>query len=106
MMNLAFLDMFKNKYKLEPDMEQELQAIILLPWTPKICYGIIADTFPICGSRKRSYLMLMGFLQCTASLLLALVSFKEATTVAIFGTVIAFCGTFMDVIVDGMMVQQ
>ena len=62
MMTLAFLDMFKNKYDLEPGEEQQLATLMLLPWTPKILYGIITDTFPICGSRKRSYIILMGML--------------------------------------------
>ena len=62
MATLATLDLFKNKYDLEPEYEQELQAIILLPWTPKIFYGIITDTFPICGSRKKSYIILMGLI--------------------------------------------
>ena len=72
---LAFLDLFKNKYKLDPSYEQTLQTIINFPWTPKIFYGIIADTFPICGSRKRSYLIVMGLLQATCSILLALIEF-------------------------------
>ena len=106
MMTLALLDMFKNKYKLEPAYEQELQAILLLPWTPKLFYGIITDTFPICGSRKKSYIILMGMIQCAASLCIALIPFEDAEPVAALGTVIFFTGAFMDVVVDGLMVQQ
>ena len=104
MMTLAFLDMFKNKYNLQPAQEQELSTLMLLPWSPKICYGIITDTFPICGSRKRSYIILMGLIQCLCSLLIAFIPFKEAYTVAIIGTIIVLTGTIMDVVVDGMMV--
>ena len=106
MMTLALLDMFKNKYHLEPSYEQELQAIILLPWTPKIFYGIITDTFPIFGSRKRSYIILMGLMQCAAALCIALIPFETAEPVAILGTLIFLAGAFMDVVVDGLMVQQ
>ena len=76
----------------------------MFPWTPKIIYGIIADTFPIGGSRKRSYIILMGGVQCGCSLLLALVQFDHAMTVALIGTLVVLSGCFMDVVVDGMMV--
>ena len=99
------MDLFKNKYKLDPSYEQTLQTIVNFPWTPKIFYGIISDTFPICGSRKRSYLIVMGLLQATCSVLLALVEFEHALTTALIGMLIVLARAFMDVVVDGMMVQ-
>ena len=60
MIDIAFLHMFKDTFGLEPAETQALIAYIALPWAPKIIYGIISDTFPICKSRKRSYLILMG----------------------------------------------
>ena len=62
MTSLAFLDLFKTKYMLEPSETQQLTAIMTLSWTPKLFYGIISDTFPILGTRKKSYIILMGFL--------------------------------------------
>ena len=60
MMTLALQDMFKNEFMLEPETEQEYQALMVLPWTPKIFYGMITDTFPLCGSRKKSYIILLS----------------------------------------------
>ena len=60
MLTLAFLDIFKNEFGLEPAQTQSFVAIMALPWTPKLVYGIICDTFPICKSRKRSYIIIMG----------------------------------------------
>lgn len=60
MLSLAFLDLFKTRYGLEPAQTQEMMSLIILPWTPKLLYGIISDTFPLFGSRKRSYIILMG----------------------------------------------
>jgi hypothetical protein len=57
---LALLDIFKNDFGLEPSTTQSYIAIMTLPWAPKLFYGIIADTFPMCGSRKRSYIVFMG----------------------------------------------
>ena len=76
----------------------------MLPWTPKLFYGIITDTFPIFGSRKRSYIILMGSIQCLVSLSLALIDFEHAEEVAVLGAIIFFTGAFMDVVVDGLMV--
>ena len=78
----------------------------MLPWTPKLLYGVITDTFPICGSRKKSYLVLMGTTQCIASLAIAMVPFERAEPVAVLGTLLTLTGAFMDVVVDGLMVQQ
>lgn len=60
----------------------------MLPWAPKIFYGLVTDTFPICKSRKRSYIVLMGALQCLAALAIALVPEKSPYYVCAFGTMI------------------
>ena len=60
MIVLAYMDLLKSHYNLEPGQTQFYTAIILLPWTPKILYGVFTDTFPLFGSRKRSYLILMS----------------------------------------------
>ena len=62
MTTLAFLDMYRTQYALEPTETQGFTAAMTLSWTPKIFYGIISDTFPIFGTRKKSYLCLMGLL--------------------------------------------
>jgi hypothetical protein len=59
---LAYMNLFKNYYHLQPAQTQSYTAIMLLPWTPKLVYGVFTDTFPLFGSRKRNYLILMGLL--------------------------------------------
>ena len=54
---LAIADLFKNYYGLEPGVSQMYTNIIMIPWTTKLLYGIISDTVPICGSRKRSWII-------------------------------------------------
>ena len=58
---LAMQSSFTNKYGLEPELVQALIAYAALTWSPKLIYGIIADTFKICGSRKKSYFILFSF---------------------------------------------
>jgi MFS family permease len=98
--------MFRNVYHLSPLQSSLLLSYISLPWIPKLLYGIITDVFPICGSGKRSYVFIMGMIQATACLLMAISiqSGISAGTLCILAVVNSFGGAFMDVIVDGMMV--
>ena len=77
-----------------------------LPWTPKLFYGIITDSFPIWGSRKKNYIIVMSMLQFICALAIASITFKSASMVAVLGFVITFSGALLDVVVDGLMVQQ
>jgi hypothetical protein len=35
-------------------------SIIHMPWCIKIIYGIVSDNLPIAGTRRKSYIVLMG----------------------------------------------
>lgn len=77
-----------------------------LSWTPKLFYGIISDTFPIFGTRKKSYIVLMGMLQFVTAWAIALVRFKEPYMICVLGFLMNLSSAFMDVVVDGLMVMQ
>jgi MFS family permease len=81
-------------------------SIIALPWVPKLFYGIFTDTFPILGSRKRSYLIMMGMLQCVSSLAVTLYPLATPVHLVFFCMCSELCSAVMDVIVDGLMVIQ
>jgi MFS family permease len=102
---LAYLYRFKNFYALSPSQVTQYTALLSLPWTPKLVYGFITDSFPIFGSRKKSYLILAGLLQFGS---LVFISFP-LNNVGLFVAMIwisEFCGALMDVVVDGLMVIQ
>lgn len=104
MIRLAFLDLFKNEFELEPAETQFLMSVMTLPWTPKLFYGIITDTFPICKSRKRSYIILMGLVQGICAIAIPFIPTRTPEAFCALGTMIALSGAFMDVVVDGLMV--
>ena len=106
MATLAYLDIFKREMGLEPSETQTLMSVMVLPWSPKLIYGIVADTFPICKSRKKSYITLMGLIQCICALAIPLMPFQDIYLMCAMGTMMAFASAFMDVIVDGLMVCQ
>ncbi|GFP84044.1 folate-biopterin transporter 1 chloroplastic, partial [Phtheirospermum japonicum] len=39
-----------------------ISGVSALPWLVKPLYGFISDSFPLCGYRRRSYLVLSGLL--------------------------------------------
>ena len=57
---LATADLFKAYYHLDPGHVQTLSAFAALPWSIKIFYGLISDNFPIFGSKRKSYLLIMA----------------------------------------------
>jgi hypothetical protein len=78
---------------------------MILPWSPKLLYGFFTDTFPIFGSRKKSYLMIMGMIQGIT----CIVVFFPVKNVSFFVSMLtlkALSGAVMDVVVDGLMVVQ
>jgi len=81
-------------------------TIISIPWVPKIFYGIITDTFPICGSTKKSYLIVLGTVFCIGSYVCAIFDFETPwpLVAGVFITMVA--SAMMDVVVDGLMVTQ
>ena len=56
------LDILKNRYGLEPEQMQMSTAIIASPFVFKMFYGIFTEAFPICGSTKKSYLIIFGII--------------------------------------------
>ena len=103
---LAFLDIYKTDYGLEPEQTQALIGTMSLSWTPKLFYGIISDTFPIFGTRKKSYIVVMGMLQFVTSWSIALFKFHDAYWICMLGFLMNLASAFMDVVVDGLMVMQ
>jgi len=57
---LAVQNLFNFKYNVPVGQATLWLSYINLPWAPKLLYGILTDSFPLFGSTKRSYIVLMG----------------------------------------------
>ena len=57
---LAVKDYFKEYLGLDPGEMAVYISIIHIPWSFKILYGLISDNVPIMGTRRKSYLIIMG----------------------------------------------
>ena len=105
-LDLAILDYFKSYLQLEPTMVQYISSIVVLPWTLKIVYGLIADNFPLFGSRRRNYIVLNGCLQFLTLFVLSFDLFSSPLFITVMLFFNALSSAFVDVVVDALMVTQ
>ena len=80
-------------------------TIIAVPWALKVFYGIITDSFPIFGSTKKNYLILLGAI-LTVSITTVIFDLDSAGVFVGLITVSTACIGMMDAVVDGLMVMQ
>ena len=103
---LSVKDLFKHYLGLEPNASQVFTSLISLPWSFKIFYGLVADNFPIWGSRRRSYVILNGLVQTMTLWALALHVVEDAVFVTTMLFLNSLNSAFLDVVVDALMVTQ
>jgi len=102
---LAVSFFFKDELGLTPAEVAALMGIVALPWVLKPLFGLISDSWPLFGYRRRSYLILAGFLGSGAWVYLALgVTTPWQATLAISISSLAIAVS--DVIVDSVVVER
>ena len=89
---------------LDPGEMQIYISIIHIPWSFKILYGLISDNVPICGTRRKSWLIIMGILQFITILSLALTEPKDPLAVALILATASLSEAFVNVVSDAIMV--
>ena len=85
---------------------QSIQAFVFLPWSLKICYGLISDNIPIFGSRRKSYLIIGALLQFFTMIVLGLQHLEDSSLATWMLFISNISIAFSDVIVDSLMVIQ
>jgi folate/biopterin transporter len=103
--HLAVSFFLKDRLGLSPAEVASLVGIAMLPWTVKPLYGMISDSFPIGGYRRRPYLVLSSLLGSIAWLGMAMVvETPLAATIAIaLASLSVACS---DAITDALVVQR
>ena len=59
--DLAISYLFKDDYNMGPSEVGYWSSVISLPWILKPIWGIITDSTPFFGYRRKSYLILFGY---------------------------------------------
>ncbi len=102
---LAVSFYFKDTLGLSPAQVSALMGVVALPWVLKPLFGLVSDSLPLFGYRRRSYLVLSGLLGCGAWVYLALgVQRPWQATLAVAGSSLAIAVS--DVIVDSLVVER
>ena len=81
---LATNYLFMNKFHTTPHIRSYIQTISNIPWYIKPVFGLITDFLPICGYRRKVYIILMGLLQCLCLMLLKYVCYSVCHAVVLF----------------------
>lgn len=101
---LAVKDYYKEYLGLDPGEMQIYISIIHIPWSFKILYGLISDNVPIFGTRRKSWLIIMGILQFVTIFSLALTEPKDPLAVALILAAASLSEAFVNVVSDAIMV--
>ena len=60
--DLALQFFFKDDLKLQPGVMSQVASIANIPWMIKPFLGLITDLVPICGYRRKYYILLMSLI--------------------------------------------
>lgn len=101
---LAVKDYYKEYLHLDPGEMQIYISIIHIPWSFKILYGLISDNVPIFGTRRKSWLVIMGLVQFATLFSLALSEPEEPLAVAFLLASASLSEAFVNVVSDAVMV--
>lgn len=83
---------------------QIYMSIIHIPWSFKILYGLISDNVPLCGTRRKSWLIIMGLVQFFSLMSLFIFEFDDPLVVAILLAIASMSEAFVNVVSDAIMV--
>lgn len=101
--------LIKNVLKLSPADAQFFGAATMLAWLVKPVWGYLSDTFPIMGYRRKSYLIGMSLIAAGSWFLLAWFAahndYRYWTLLILFNFS-AMAYAFVDVVCDGLMVEN
>lgn len=78
-------------------------SMIHIPWSIKIIYGLISDNVPIAGTRRKSYIIIMGILQFVSLMAIFFVNDASAMSVSILLFLACLSEAFVNVVTDAIM---
>ncbi len=106
---IPLLFYFKDVLHFDAAQLQYFGAITGLAWLVKPLFGFISDRFPICGYRRKSYMILMAFVAAISWWILAWMVENNCSDYAYLVLVFNFSAlgyAFVDVVCDGLMVER
>ncbi|KAG2773780.1 hypothetical protein PC129_g5347 [Phytophthora cactorum] len=91
---------------LHPAQSESLRATAAIPWIIKPLYGMLSDSVPIWGTRRKSYLLIFSTISAAAYFALSMPGLITTYESALVALVVASLGiAFCDVVIDGKVVE-
>lgn len=103
---LAMQNLFKNYLMLDPGEMARLNSLVHLPWSIKIIYGLITDNVVFIGTKRKSYLVLMGLLQFFSLMTLFAKDDLPSMGVSVCLMFASLSEAFVNVVADAIMCVQ
>lgn len=92
--------------KLLPAQSEALRGTAAIPWIIKPLYGMLSDSVPIWGTRRKSYLLIFSAISALAYIALSVPGLVDTYEGALVALVVASFGiAFCDVVIDGKVVE-
>ncbi|KAK4414034.1 putative folate-biopterin transporter 3 [Sesamum alatum] len=99
-------DYMKDEQKLQPSEAQVYHGMIMIPWIVKPFWGLLTDTVPIAGRRRRPYFVLAGIIGAISMTTLSL----ENNMYLGFALLLLICGSagaaIADVTIDACVTEN
>ncbi|XP_011082613.1 probable folate-biopterin transporter 3 [Sesamum indicum] len=96
----------KDEQKLQPSEAQVYHGMIMIPWIVKPLWGLLTDTVPIAGRRRRPYFILAGIIGAVSMITLSL----ENNIYLGFALLLLVCGSagaaVADVTIDACVTEN
>lgn len=87
-----------------PAQMSAIFGIVSIPWCLKPLYGFMSDSYPLCGNRRRPYMIMGAYLSCFMWILLPFCPHDEfAVTLVMTLSSAGLC--FSDVMADSLLVE-
>ena len=102
---LAVQYLLKDILKMTASQASYFGAVAMLGWVIKPLWGIISDAVPICGYRRKSYLILTTLLASGVWFILGQTQNYTTAFLLLMFTFSSFVYAFNDVVCDGLMVE-
>jgi hypothetical protein len=104
MIGISCQDLFKRYMHLDPGEVTQIWAIIYIPWGTKLLYGLISDNISLCGTKRKSYIVVMGLLQFFSLIYLYANPDLSIFSVTLCLVLVSFSESFVNVVSYGLMV--
>jgi folate/biopterin transporter len=99
---LAVQYFFKDELKIEPHILAQINSFTELPWAIKPLLGMLTDFFPICGYRRKVYIILCGLINLLCWMTMATfthTTFVACITIFMVNLTLSFCSVLGEAVV-------